>query len=132
MVFKPGDFFSSDMAGLKGGSFDYILSASFFHLFTWDEQVQAIAQAVGLLKRKPESAIFGRQVGANESGPYGELKARSGPMYVHNEESFKKLVGEVSEKTGVKLETEIGVTGKRHKNIRDGWKFMGFVIRYVE
>ena len=52
-TFKSGDFFGEDVGGLEGQSFDYIWGGAFFHLFTWEEQVDAISRAVRLLKQKP-------------------------------------------------------------------------------
>jgi hypothetical protein len=129
--FKPGDFFDAEMAGLKGMSFEFIHSGSFFHLFTWDEQVEVISKAVGLLKKKPGSLIFGRQAGVQSPGPFEDLKVRSGPMYMHNEESFKKLVKEVAAKTGIKLETDIGVQGHWHGHMKGGWRVLSFTLKYV-
>lgn len=65
-TFKTGDFFSADVGGLKGQSFDYIYGGAFFHLLTWEEQVGAMSRAVGLLKQKPGSMILGWQTGAEK------------------------------------------------------------------
>lgn len=62
-TFKTGDFFAPEKAGLEDGSFDFVHASSFFHLFNLDEQADAIARCLCLLKRKPGSALFGRQVG---------------------------------------------------------------------
>ncbi|KAK0942537.1 hypothetical protein LTR29_005958 [Friedmanniomyces endolithicus] len=56
-----GDFFGP-LPGLEKGSFDMVHAAFFFHLFSWDEQVQAVAKALQLLKPKQGSMLFGRQV----------------------------------------------------------------------
>lgn len=131
--FKTGDFFSPEMRGsIPKRSFDYIFSGSFFHLFTWDEQVEVISYAVEMLKRKSGSTIFGRQVARDEPGPFPDLKAKSGPMYVHNEASFRKLIDEVSSVSGVKFETQVSVGDEWGPRGRGGWKKLSFIMRYVE
>lgn len=123
------------MAGLRGQTFDFIHSGSFFHLFTWEEQVEVISKAVSLLKQKHGSLIFGRQVGVKEAGPWPDFKVRSGPMYRHNEESLKKLVQEVSNSTGVKLEAEVDLSDVKQalsERTKSDVRYLSFVIRYVE
>lgn len=50
--FSVNDFFDETTQNevLQEGAFDYIYAASFFHLFGWEEQVQAFSRAVRLLK----------------------------------------------------------------------------------
>jgi hypothetical protein len=130
-TFKTGDFFGADVGGLKGQSFDYIYGGAFFHLFTWDEQVEAISRAVGLLNQKPGSMIFGFQTGAEKARSRPHDSARSGELFSHNEQSLEKLVSEVAEKTGVELRTEVSVVGgtTRAKPQDDGdWLYLRFSI----
>lgn len=120
------------IATLQEQSFDFIHSASFFHLFTWDEQVEAISQALKLLKQKPGSIIFGRQGAVDVPGLFPDLQVRSGPLYKHNEDSFKKLVNQVSNETGIKLKVETSIQGHWQKEIKGGFKIMSFIMRYME
>ena len=106
-TFSSGDFFAPGTAGLEGQSFDIIHAASFFHLFSWSEQVQAMTKAVFLLKLESGSMIFGRQLTVTDPGPWKVKTARSGEMYRHSGETFKELVAEVAEKTGVQLDVEV-------------------------
>ena len=105
-TFKTGDFFAQETAGLQNGAYDYIHASSFFHLFSRDEQIEAVSKCVALLKQKPGSTIFGRQAGTTEPGELNQITARSGTTYRHNEESFKQMVEEVAKQTGVSLDVE--------------------------
>jgi len=131
--FKTGDYFASKTAhDLPEQSFDFIHSGAFFHLFTWEEQVEAISRAVQLLKHKPGSVIFGRQAAKDVPGEFPEMTARSGPMYMHNAESFRKLLHEVSTNTGAKFDIDIDVREKWGQKLTGDWKVLSFIMRYVD
>jgi hypothetical protein len=91
------------------GRFDYIWTAMFYHLWDWDKQVEASIQTAKFLKEKPGSTLFGWQLGArpalseNRTDTDGK---RSGlrVTYKHDEESFKKLWDQVSEKVGIEFD----------------------------
>lgn len=130
-VFKTGDFFGMDVGGLKGQSFDLIYGGAFFHLFTWEEQVEAMSRAVMLLKRKSGSMILGWQTGAKKARSRSYDRARSGEIFSHDEGSFKKLVIEVAEKTGVELSVEVRAAGgAASTKSHDGgdWRYFRFCI----
>lgn len=105
--FVAGDFFAMDEAKLQEGSFDIVHSASFYHLFNWDEQVEVVAKTVRLLKQKPGSMIFGRQYGVDEARDFKHPSTRSGSVWQHNVESFGKLAKDVEIKTGTRLECKV-------------------------
>jgi len=51
--FFAADFFSPEsLPGLEEHSYDMIHAASFFHLFNWDEQVEAWGRALKMLEPK--------------------------------------------------------------------------------
>lgn len=130
-TFTTGDFFSADIGGLQGQSFDYIYGGAFFHLFNWKEQVDAMSRAVGLLKTKPGSMIFGFQTGAEKAQLRPHASTRSGELYSHNAESLQKLISEVAEQMGVELRTEVNVVGNATRvNRPDGgdWQYLRFSI----
>ena len=130
-TFTTGDFFGADIGGLKGQPFDYIWGGAFFHLFTWEEQVEAMSRAVRLLKEKPGSMIWGWQTGAEKAKSRPHATARSGEIFSHNKESLGKLVSEVAEKTGVELSVEISVVGSTTGvKPQDGgdWLYLSFSI----
>lgn len=70
--FTAADVFDPDCP-LKAynGTFDIIHAASFFHLFSWDRQVQVIVDVfVPLLKPAPGSLVVGWQIGTPKGGDY--------------------------------------------------------------
>lgn len=77
--FVIGDFFDED-CGLKEASFGIIHASSFFHLFNWNEQVEAVSKAVRLLKPKKDSLILGRQAGTEIADTYAHSTSRSGDV----------------------------------------------------
>lgn len=58
--FTSGGFFAAETAGLQAHSFDIIHAAGFYHLFTWDEQVEAISKTLRLLRPTTGSMLLGR------------------------------------------------------------------------
>lgn len=133
-TFTIGDFFEADVGGLQGQLFDYIYGGAFFHLFTWEEQVEAISRAVSLLKQKPGSMILGWQTGAEIAKSRIHDTARSGKIFSHNEYSLEKLVAEVSDKLEVELSVEVRIVGRRTMvSPQDGgdWLYLSFCITKV-
>lgn len=127
--FFAADFFKANAPGLEEGSYDMIHAASFFHLFSWDEQVEAWGRALKLLRPKEGSMVFGRQTAVEEAGPLKHPATRSGEMYRHNEHSFKKLVDEVAEKSGLKVDSEVQYSGRPSGPGGDKWKMISFCVR---
>ena len=126
-----GDFFAPETADLEASSFDIIHAASFFHLFSWDEQIEAVTRAVALLKPVTGSTIFGRQIGVREASELKHPAARSGSMWRHDESSFAKMVGEVAEKTGIKLMCEVRAVENAQWRVEEDWKLLRFCITLV-
>ncbi|KAI1361665.1 hypothetical protein F5Y08DRAFT_12517 [Xylaria arbuscula] len=92
------------------GKMAFIHATSFFHLFTWDEQVRAATRMVRFLQPgRRDAMIFGRQVGTmlprDRNG-----KAGSDKVYLHNARSWQKLWDEVGSRTGTKWKTTMEPT----------------------
>ncbi|KAK5128387.1 hypothetical protein LTR85_003055 [Meristemomyces frigidus] len=121
-----GDFFAPETAGLQEHSFDVIYTANFFHLFSWDEQVEAVSKALGLLKTKSGSMMFGRQTAVAEAGPIKVPIARSGVTYRHNVESFRKLVAEVADKTGLDFAAEVELIEEEGRKVGGAFNMMSY------
>jgi hypothetical protein len=119
--FRCGDFFDDSWAGLKDarGAFQFIYAASFFHLFPWDQQVEAMSRTVQLLQPVKGSAIFGRQLYVEQAGEV-KTSLMGGTMFRHNEDSFKKLVAVVAEKTGMELKCE--TKREQDQTSEEDWK----------
>jgi len=99
-VFDP----ESDLKQLEG-KIDIIQSSSFFHLFTWDQQVELGKIVVKLLKPQPGSMIFGRQVGNKTPAEYPRRQGE-GTRYRHDAASWNKLWMQIGEETGTKWHVE--------------------------
>lgn len=87
------------------GHFDMIFAGSFFHLWGYTDQVKVSKLAAELLRPRPGSVIFGRQVGS-VNGTELEDFATTGKMFQHNVESFKKMWHEIGQDLGVTFEVD--------------------------
>lgn len=129
--FVVGDFFTMDDTKLQPGLFDIVHSASFYHLFNWDEQVGVIAKTVRLLKQTPGSMIFGRQYGVEKARDLKHASTRSGSVWQHNAESFRKLVEEVENKTGTRLECKVSIVGSPDWYADEKWSQIRYCVTFV-
>lgn len=89
------------------GQIDIIHAASFFHLFSWDEQVRVAERVVRLLRARPGSLLLGRQVGnvlaCEHAGPAGSRRAA---RFRHDEGSWERMWAEVGRRTGTRWKVE--------------------------
>ncbi|TRX91667.1 hypothetical protein FHL15_007449 [Xylaria flabelliformis] len=89
----------------------FIHATSFFHLFTWDDQVRAAARMVRFLHPdRRDVMLFGRQVGTML--PRDNGKAGSDKVYLHNADSWQRLWDEVGQRTGTRWKTTMEPTEK--------------------
>ncbi len=106
--FVTGDIFApGDLTALDGG-FDIVHTASFFHLFGWDEQIKVGERIVQFFKPGAKALVLGRQVGSPHPPTLEEYRAGSDRRYHHNVESMQVLWDEIGKRTGTKWK----VTGK--------------------
>lgn len=79
---------------------------SFFHLFTWDQQILIAKRIVTLLRPQPGSLLVGRQVGKvkHSEGPEPEGSLIG---YYHNEESWRAMWGVVGRETGTRWRVHV-------------------------
>ncbi|KAI1429680.1 hypothetical protein F5Y12DRAFT_330481 [Xylaria sp. FL1777] len=131
-----GDFVVGDM--LKQGEDDerldvfdgkmtFIHATSFFHLFTWNDQVRVATRMVRFLQpERQDVMIFGRQVGTTL--PRNNGKAGSDKVYLHNADSWQKLWDEVGERTGTKWKTTMEPTETIETGIESSLRKMTFCV----
>lgn len=87
---------------------DIVNASSFFHLFSWDEQVAAVKQVIALLRPEPGVLVVGRQAGRKD--PIDPDDKENAPKrYGHDVETWKRLWRQVEEETGTKWEVEAWV-----------------------
>jgi hypothetical protein len=98
-----GDIFdesspSSPLASLKG-TIDIAHATSFFHLFSWDDQVNAGVHLVRLMRNALGALVLGRQLGSSIGEERQKPTDPNSKMYYHSPESFKRLWAVISERT---------------------------------
>ncbi|KAJ5201844.1 uncharacterized protein N7498_006507 [Penicillium cinerascens] len=136
--FFQADIFDDNSSLVQNltGKVNIVNAASFFHLFSWDQQIVVAKRVISLLAAQPGSLVIGRQVGNADPADPGD-KANAPTIYRHNPTTWKQLWEQVGQETGSKWEVECsmekweGLDRSFGKN-RDveRWK-MKFVVRRV-
>lgn len=95
---------NGDLEALKA-KVDIIHAGSFFHLFDWDYQAEALKKLVSLTCEG--ALLVGHQTGRK---PAKRTLIGGEPRFYHDEESWRKMWTEVGDATGTtwKLEVEVG------------------------
>ncbi|KAG0706783.1 hypothetical protein DFH29DRAFT_845588 [Suillus ampliporus] len=117
-IAEPSDDVSpapaSDLSSLKSlnplhGRISAIHATNLFHLFNEEKQLHFARALAGLLSAQPGSVICGEQVGTLEKGILTANKSGSASqLFAHSPQTWSSLWdGEVFEKGGVKVETEL-------------------------
>ena len=91
------------------GKLDIIHAASFFHLFSLNEQRALARRLIALLRPLPGSLVIGRQAGNVVAG---EMPSRSDPSkttFRHNGDSWRDMWDAVGRETGTEWRTEVGL-----------------------
>ncbi|KAL1798332.1 hypothetical protein ACET3X_002369 [Alternaria dauci] len=98
--FVEADIFDAD-SELKqmDGKMDMVNAASFFHLFDWNQQVEAAKRVVQLLRPVSGSLVVGRQGGKPEAGSFAHVMKEMTAFW-HNPESWAKMWKQVGDETG--------------------------------
>ncbi|KAJ6015558.1 hypothetical protein N7540_010149 [Penicillium herquei] len=94
---------NSDLVKQLSNDLDIINAASFFHLFSWDQQITVAKRVVSLLRAQPGSLLIGRHVGRIDPA---DPEDKTVEHYRHNIETWKKLWKQVSAETGTEWEVE--------------------------
>lgn len=123
--FVCGDIFAEGAYGLQDGSFDFVHAGSFFHQFSWEEQIESLTKCLRLLKPQPGSMLLGRQIATVEPGVVKHPALRSGEAYHHSIDTWERLVAEIAENVGLEMDVVVDISEVK----RDGnWKMMRFCI----
>ncbi|KAI0185551.1 hypothetical protein EV127DRAFT_348011 [Xylaria flabelliformis] len=110
-ILKQGEEQDEDVLSALDAKMTFIHATSFFHLFTWDDQVRAATRMVRFLHPdRRDVMLFGRQVGTML--PRNNGKAGSDKVYLHNADSWQQLWDEVGQRTGTKWKTTMEPTEK--------------------
>jgi SAM-dependent methyltransferase len=117
-TFYAADIFDeSETSPLRqlDGKVDVIYAGSFFHLFSWDQQLRVAKRVVGMLKPVEGSILVGKQVGRKIGGvvPHrprpGLTEPSAGTMWRHDGESWEKMWKETEEATGTEWDCKTTV-----------------------
>jgi hypothetical protein len=102
--FVTGDTLNPADAGLAtlDGKFDIVHSASFFHLFGWDDQVKIGERIVRFFKPGAKALVLGRQVGRLEPLTLEAYRQQEEKRYHHNVATLQILWDVIGERTGTK------------------------------
>ena len=76
-----------------------IVANSFFHLYSYTDQLRLAKRVVRLLSPERGSLILGRQVGSSQPGEYNAVDNK-GTRYSHDVASFRQFWEKVAEETG--------------------------------
>ncbi len=128
--FIAGNILDPDDKGLDvfNGKLDIIHAASFFHLFSWDDQVKVGERLIQFFKPDAkEPTLLGRQVGNHSPPPRTGEQGEGSRRYHHNVDSFQALWDVIGKNTG----TTWKVTGEVSDESRgpdDGRIILKFVV----
>ncbi len=132
--FIDADIFNaeSDLKDLVG-KVDIIGASSFFHLFSWDEQIKIARQVLRLLKPIPGSLLIGRQIGHREANeePRGE---GAGSRFRHSLESWRRFWKEAGDEAGVEMQVdgkETAITERMPMPLPEAFIVLEFAVRRV-
>lgn len=96
---------NSELAQKLAGNIDVVNAASFFHLFSWDKQVEAVKRVIALLRPRAGSILIGRQAGQNSPKDPSD-KENSPKNYRHDIDSWKRLWEQVGRETGTQWQVD--------------------------
>lgn len=109
MTFATGDIWANDpLEKLPIGekTFDIVHVSAFFHVSSFDQQIQIAKSLAMFLCEKANTLIFGWTTGTVKAGEYVMGKKGEGRAYTHNVESFQNLWEEVGKQTQTKWHVE--------------------------
>ena len=75
---------------------DIIYLGSFLHLFRLEQQKAVVAQLVKLLRKRPGSLVFGRNLGAEQGGEF-RMESLGWDLFRHSQETIERLWREAPE-----------------------------------
>lgn len=114
--FVAGDVLAAVMPGSHDdplarldGHFDILHTASFFHLFGWDDQVRVGERIVRFFRPDARAPlVLGRQVGNLQSEAVENMSGTA-EIYRHNPESMQRLWDEIGARTGTRWSVDATV-----------------------
>lgn len=96
---------NSDLVKKLTGKVSIVNAASFFHLFPWEKQVEAIKRVITFLRPEPGSLLIGRQAGRTDPEDPDDKENAPG-NYRHDLVTWKRMWQQVEEETGTRWEVD--------------------------
>jgi len=132
-MIDPGD---NRLSKLQG-QITVVIADSFFHLFTWTQQLYIGKRLVGFIKPGTHNAtIVGRHAGVNNKSP-AAFRASNSPRaepFLHDQRTFQQLWDEVGKLTSTRWHVESeqdGSLSDQLPGIEPGVVPMRFTIRQI-
>lgn len=92
-----------------------VYAGSFFHLFSWTQQLYIGKRLVGFLKNGTKNAlIYGRHIGTTNPG---ETSLNNASPYLHNKASFQQLWNEIGDLTETRWAVELESVGEKLQDL---------------
>ncbi|MBE3050357.1 hypothetical protein IMZ48_49255, partial [Candidatus Bathyarchaeota archaeon] len=91
------------------GRVGVVHASNFWHLFSWGQQLAIAVRLVAFFSGEEGAMVYGRQVGAAKAG----AQSRAGASFLHDQESFQRLWGQVGVLTGTRWRVEMEFVGER-------------------
>ena len=106
--FLSADVFDEDDVEFNAldGKINIIYAGSFYHLWSWKDQVTAACRLVDLMVDEKGSMVVGRQAGNLHAGEVRHRIDSQGMMYQHNPASWEQLWVEIGKLTGTSWRVE--------------------------
>jgi hypothetical protein len=110
-LFLPADIFNTEsVLEQLHGKIDIVWAGSFLHLFNWEGQIEALKNILKFLKPSPDGLVVGRLMGNETAGEFAHPSAPQKTMYIHHEQSFKRMFHTAADALGEKWETDVTVS----------------------
>ncbi|EIT81835.1 hypothetical protein AO1008_08037 [Aspergillus oryzae 100-8] len=131
--FYAASVFDEDFLSEWHGKIDVIYVGAFLHLFDIEKQALVVARLVELLRRRPGSIVFGRNLGAERGGAF-RMKTLGWDVFRHSRETMR-LLWEGAPEGDWRVDAELmeyrseGWDDSRRGWVGDETKEMRFVVR---
>ncbi|KAF7628457.1 hypothetical protein AFLA_003813 [Aspergillus flavus NRRL3357] len=131
--FYAASVFDEEFLSEWHGKIDIIYVGAFLHLFDIEKQALVVARLVELLRRRPGSIVFGRNLGAERGGAF-RMKTLGWDVFRHSRETMR-LLWEGAPEGDWRVDAELmeyrseGWDDSRRGWVGDETKEMRFVVR---
>lgn len=94
--FYTASIFDDDFLAEWHDKVDIIYVGAFLHLFDFEKQLKVMAQLVKLLRKKPGSLVFGRNIAADKGGDF-RMESFDWDLFRHSPDTMQALWNQAPE-----------------------------------